>query len=128
MLTTLTHITLFVIDQDKALTFYKDTLGFKVHTDALFGTMRWLTLHLPRQKDVELVLMLAQTDEEKVLVGKQAGSKPFFSVSTDDCQKEYQALTQKGVFFLEAPQKHPWGIGASFKDIYGTIIYMCQTT
>ncbi len=127
MFKSITHFTLFVTDQNKALAFYKDTLGFKLHTDEKFGNMRWLTLNLPGQKDLELVLMLAETPEEKALVGKQAASKPFFNIDTDNCQKDYDALVKKGVTFLEKPEKHPWGIGTSFKDLYGNVIYMCQT-
>src|SRR3990167_73002 len=113
MLTKITHITLFVPNQDEALDFY-NKIGFQVHTDAMFGTMRWLTLHLPEQKDTELVLMLAESKEEKALVGKQAAKKPVISFESTDCYKDYERLKAAGVKFAEAPAKHEWGIAVGF--------------
>jgi predicted enzyme related to lactoylglutathione lyase len=125
MITHITHITLFVAKQDDALQFYQK-LGFSIHTDADFGTMRWLTLCLPGQKDVELALIKAETDEEKALVGKQAAAKPFISFQTDNCHADYERLEKAGVIFLEKPTEQPWGISAACKDLYGNILYMCQ--
>lgn len=125
MIIKVTHLTLFVADQDKALSFYQK-IGFIVHTDALFGDMRWLTLCLPGQKDFELPLLLATTPEEKALVGKQAASKPLFTLETDDCRRDYERLKQEGVEFFAQPVDEPWGISAAFKDVDGNYIYMCQ--
>lgn len=126
MIAKITHITMFVTNQDDALAFYKK-LGFTVHTDAQFGPMRWLTLHLPSQKDMELVLMLAESPEEKALVGKQAALKPLISFETTDCQADYEKLKAAGVEFPEAPAEQPWGISVGFMDLYGNALYMCQT-
>ncbi len=127
MFTKVTHMTVIVNNQDDALRFYTEKLGFKVHTDEMFGGMRWLTINLASDKNFELALMLAETPEDKAVVGKQGGSKPFFNLETDDCRKDYEILSKHGVKFLEGPQEHPWGIGASFEDLYGNVIYMCQT-
>jgi len=125
MFTKITHITLFVHDQDAALNFYKK-LGFAVHTDAHFGTLRWLTVHLAEQADVELALVLADSPEEKALVGKQAATKPLLSLETTDCMKDYEKLVADGVECTEKPAAQPWGTSAAFKDLYGNIIYVCQ--
>lgn len=127
MITKITHLTLFVADQDKSLAFYQK-IGFIVHTDALFGDMRWLTLCLPGQKDFELVLILAVDPAEKALIGKQGASKPLFNLETDDCQRDYEQLKQAGVQFFAEPTNEPWGISAAFKDIDGNHLYMCQST
>jgi Glyoxalase/Bleomycin resistance protein/Dioxygenase superfamily. len=127
MLTKITHITLFVDNQDDALIFYKK-LGFMVHTDVMFGAMRWLTLYLPEQKDTELVLMQAETTQEKALVGKQATGKPFISFQSTDCHKDYERLKAAGVLFTEAPAQHGWGIAVGFKDLYGNGLYIHQPT
>src|SRR5438105_2350383 len=126
MITKITHLSIFVTNQDEALQFYKK-LGFSLHTDEQFGDLRWLTLCLPQQSDVEIALILAATPEEKALVGKQAASKPLFSVETDDCKRDYEILKAHGVTFLEAPAEQPWGISTALKDLYGNTIYMCQT-
>ena len=126
MLTKITHLTLFVSNQDEALRFYTEKLGFKVHTDHMLGSFRWLTLNLPGQKDVELVLMLGETPEEKALVGKQGGSKPFLSLETDNLKKDYDELTKRGVHFVDTPKEEPWGMSATLKDLYGNMLYLCQ--
>jgi catechol 2,3-dioxygenase-like lactoylglutathione lyase family enzyme len=126
MLTKITHITLFVNDQDTALNFYQK-LGFKVHTDAMFGEMRWLTLHLPTQIDMELVLLKAESEHEKALVGKQAGDKPVFNFETSDCLGDYERLSVAGVNFLAKPETQPWGTSAAFTDADGNVLYMCQS-
>ncbi|MCL4380490.1 VOC family protein [Candidatus Dependentiae bacterium] len=126
MFTKLTHITLFVTNQDEALKFYT-AIGFIVHTDAQFGSMRWLTLCLPEQPELELALILAETAEEKSLVGKQGAAKPFISLASNDCQYDYDKLTKQGIVFTEKPTEQPWGIAAALHDLYGNTIYICQS-
>lgn len=126
MLKKVTHLTVFVNNQDEALKFYTEKLGFTVHTDAPMDGLRWLTLCLADQKDFELAIMQAETPQEKALVGKQGGDKPLFCVESTDCKKDYEKLSGLGVAFESKPQEEPWGISASFKDLYGNHIYMCQ--
>jgi predicted enzyme related to lactoylglutathione lyase len=127
MLTKLTHLTLFVNDQEEALEFYKK-LGFVVHTDAPFGPMlRWLTLCLPQDNQFELVLMKAESDAEKALVGKQGGDKPFFTLATDDCRGDYERLKRAGVDFVQEPQDEPWGVSMACTDSAGNAIYIVQS-
>lgn len=125
MITALTHVTVFVADQDKALEFYTKKLGFKIHTDAQFGQMRWITIMPANQPNLELALMSAE-GTEKALVGKQGGEKPFLSFATDNCIKTYEELKSMGVQFVSEPQDEPWGVSAAFKDLDGNIFYMCQ--
>jgi len=125
MLKKITHITLFVDDQNKALEFYKK-VGFKIHTDAMFGPMRWLTLNLSDQPDFELVLMPAESAEEKALVGKQGADKPFISFESSNCKEDFEKLVQAGIKFTQEPKEEPWGVSASFVDLYGNNIYICQ--
>lgn len=126
MITKVTHLTLFVADQDEALKFYTQNLGFKVHTDTMFGPMRWLTLHPAEQPNFELSIMLAENDKEKALVGKQAGDKPLFCIESTDCKKDYATLKGKGVKMLQEIKEEPWGISTSFADPSGNVIYMVQ--
>lgn len=126
MITRITHITLFVSNQEEALKFYVDKLGFEIHTDAKFGDFRWLTINAKNQKDFELVLFPATKPEEKALVGKQAASNPILSLETQDCQKTYLELKQNGVKFLQEPKEKPWGIDSQFQDLYGNIFNLTQ--
>jgi catechol 2,3-dioxygenase-like lactoylglutathione lyase family enzyme len=126
MITTISHITMFVQDQDESLKFYTEKVGFKVHTDAMFGDMRWLTLHPAGNPNFELILMLAETEIEKALVGNQGGDKPFFNVTSTDCKKDYDTMKALGVEFHAEPETQPWGIATSFEDPSGNIMYMSQ--
>ena len=126
MLTKITHITVFVKNQDDALKFYVDTLGFKVHTDAMFAEFRWLTICAAEQPDFEIALVPATTPEEIAIVGKQSAGKPLFNVDTNDCQKDYERLSALGVVFVQTPKREPWGFSSAFHDLCGNLIYMCQ--
>lgn len=124
MLTQITHITLYVPNQDEALDFYVNKLGFQLHTDAMFGPMRWLTITLPKQKDLEISLMLAETAEEKALIGKQAGDKPLLAFACDDCIKTFEQLKNKGVTIVSEPKHEPWGTTMACSDPFGNMIYI----
>ncbi len=125
-ITKVSHLTIYVSNQDEALGFYRDKLGFKVHTDANFEGMRWLTLSLPTQQDFEIVLMLATKPESKALVGKQTPEGPLLCVAVDDCKATVEALKSKGVKIVQEPNQEPWGISAMALDLYGNGIYLVQ--
>lgn len=125
MLTAVTHITMFVHDQEATLTFYKK-LGCIVHTDTDFDGMRWLTLCFPNNKNFELAILTAETDFEKSLVGKQASDKPFLSLESTDCLKDFQTLKALGIDIQGQPEHMPWGICMSLHDNSGNKIYVCQ--
>ena len=57
MIDKLTHTTIWVLDQDEALDFYTQKLGFEVNTDATMDDFRWLTVSPPGQPDHELILL-----------------------------------------------------------------------
>lgn len=127
MLTKLTHVTLFVNNQDEALDFYTKKLGFVLNTDALFGeNMRWLTVNPKDQKDVEIALFLAETNDELALVGKQGGSKPFLAFSCENCAETYEVLKNNGVKIISTPEKQAWGTSMAFEDLYGNNIYVVE--
>jgi predicted enzyme related to lactoylglutathione lyase len=125
MITKITHITMLVNNLDESLAFYQK-IGFKIHTDAAYGEIRWLTICTPNQPDVELVLLQAQTAEEKALVGKQTGNHPFLSLESNDVMNDFAKLKQSDVAILEEPADQPWGICGMIQDPNGTKIYICQ--
>jgi catechol 2,3-dioxygenase-like lactoylglutathione lyase family enzyme len=125
MITGITHVTLFVRNQDDALTFYTEKLGFTVHTDTNFSGMRWLTLNPKGQKDFELVIFLAEGNDT-ALIGKQGGTGIFLCLSSDNLDKDYQDLKAKGVEFTDQPEDHPWGKSVTLKDLYGNLLYLVQ--
>jgi catechol 2,3-dioxygenase-like lactoylglutathione lyase family enzyme len=127
MIKSVTHVTLFVNDQDEALNFYTNKLGFQVHTDAQFEGMRWLTLNPKGQKDFEVVLFQVGSDEEKSLVGKQGSQGVFLCLASDNIDNDFQELKAKGVEFLGSPEAQPWGKAVLCKDLYGNGLYIVES-
>src|SRR5512135_1137076 len=116
MLKRITHTFIYVLDQDEALDFYVGKLGMVVHTDADLGFMRWLTVALPEQPDLELGLMLpgppayddATAAQIRKLVAKGgAGGGVIFQ--TDDCRGTYEQLRAAGVEFTQEPTARFYG-------------------
>jgi catechol 2,3-dioxygenase-like lactoylglutathione lyase family enzyme len=119
-------IGLLVKDFDAAIQFYSQTLGFEIVEDAPFGEDRWVTLSLPNDRGLSISLQLAKADEDKALVGRQAGSFPLLGLDTLDCQGDYNRMNALGVKFHGQPESGPWGIGVLLEDLYGNKIFMSQ--
>lgn len=124
MITKVTHLTIFVKDQNEALDFYVKKLGLDVHTDAMFGNMRWLTVCPKNQRDFEIVLSLPKTPEQTAALGRQTPQEPLFCVEADDCKKTVAELEKRGVKIINQPEEQPWGISAMVSDPYGNLIYI----
>jgi catechol 2,3-dioxygenase-like lactoylglutathione lyase family enzyme len=125
MITKVSHIGIWVLDQDKAFDFYVNTLGFTVHTDTRMGDYRWLTVTPPEQPELEIMLgvpgppaMDAESAEMvKQLVAKgQLGGGIF---ATKDCRATYRELRDRGVEFIDEPTERFYGIDAAFRDPFG---------
>jgi catechol 2,3-dioxygenase-like lactoylglutathione lyase family enzyme len=122
----ITLFKLFTLDQDEALRFYTEKLGFELAEDAYLGEYRWLLVRAPDNREVSIQLELAATDEERALVGSQGGRKPLFGIATDDCLRDYRELRSRGVRFESEPRVQPYGTGATLEDLYGNKIYLNQ--
>jgi catechol 2,3-dioxygenase-like lactoylglutathione lyase family enzyme len=117
MITKFTHATIWVKDQDEALKFYRDTLGFKVTADNATSMpgYRWLTVAPAPQTDFEIALNLATTPEQSAGVGRQG----IFVVASNDIHADYAALKAKGVKLQSGINVNPWGSDFVFEDLYG---------
>jgi catechol 2,3-dioxygenase-like lactoylglutathione lyase family enzyme len=136
MLKTLTYVNVWVRDQDEALAFYTEKLGFEVRDDTTLpelGDFRWLAVGPAGQDDVAIALMAIPgapvfddetTEQIKSLMGKGAAGGLFFS--TDDCRATYEELKRRGVEFTEPPSERPYGIDAGLRDPSGNAIRMVQ--
>ena len=121
------HITLLVKDFDEALKFYVETIGFVKRQDTKFEQgMRWTTVSPKDQSDLELTFVLADTEEKKKALGKQAGDHVFMTLQTDDCKRDYQAMKERGIKFYGQPTEQMWGIEVVFEDLYGNIYDLVQ--
>lgn len=116
---------LYVRDQDEALSFYVDKLGFAVHTDALNGDYRWLTVQHPDQPNFQLGLFKPQpptVDEATAetldeIVAK--GAMPPLVFVVDDCRAAYGTFRARGVEFTQEPIARYGSVDASFRDPSG---------
>ena len=134
MIQRLSHTTIFVLDQEEALAFYRDKLGFDVRADfSMEGGFRWLTVGAPGQPDLEYILAPvaegpmfdAETSAElRKLVAKGAFGIGVFE--TADCQATYDELTAKGVEFSSPPVDRFYGIEALGKDSSGNWFSLTQ--
>ncbi len=117
-----------VDDQDKALRFYTDVLGFVKKTDEPLGVHRWLTVVSPDDLDgVELVLEPDEHPAAKPF--KQAlveDGIPFTSFAVADVNAEYKRLVGAGVRFTQPPVEMGPVISAVFDDTCGNLIQMAQ--
>jgi predicted enzyme related to lactoylglutathione lyase len=104
-------VTIAVKDQDEALVWFTEKLGFETRRDISIPGTRWLTVAPPGQKEVDF--LLASWFPEKI------GMNATCVVETDDCQKTYKELVGRGVRFTQEPQERPYGVEAVFKDPWG---------
>lgn len=117
MISKLSHVSVFVPDQEAALLFYTNTLGFTLHTDAAFEDSRWITVYAPDAPDFEICLMKGTPAQQSAPVG---------AFITNDCMATYKELSQKGVQFFGEPKEEPWGTGVAFADCAGNVFYLNQ--
>jgi predicted enzyme related to lactoylglutathione lyase len=117
-----------VQDQDKALKFYTEKLGFIKKTDVPMGVYKWLTMVSPNEQNgVELLLepMAFEPAKEYQKALKNAGI-PWTSFMVDDLKKEYQRLTTLGVQFSMDPKEIGPTMIAVFDDTCGNNIQLVQ--
>ena len=134
MLKQLTHVNVWVDDQDKALAFYTDALGMELRDDITMpelGGFRWLTVGPPGQDDIAIVLMTVpdffEPDTKKMLnelLGRGVLGGLFFTV--ENCQQAFEELKSRGVEFSQEPTQQPYGIDAGFRDPSGNSVRMMQ--
>lgn len=113
MITHLKFMSIPVTDQDRALKFYTEKLGFKVATDQPMGPgKRWIELRLGK---AETGLVLFTMDDEEGRIGTAMNC----SLACDDVVATYRQYSERGVEFETPPTKQPWGTYAIMKDSEG---------
>lgn len=130
------HSTVYVTDEQEALEFYRDELGFEVRTDLPMneeGTFRWLTVSPQGHPDLEIVLMPivaspaldeATAEQMKALVSNGALGIGVFE--TDDVHGDHERLKKQGVEFISPPSERPYGTEAIVKDSSGNWFSLTQ--
>jgi uncharacterized glyoxalase superfamily protein PhnB len=131
----------WVHDQDEALAFYTQKLGFEVRSDVTLGAesipeagaFRWLTVGPVNQPEISIVLMkipgppimdAGTAEQVRDLMGKGFAGTLF--LTTEDCQASYEDLSARGVEFTEPPEKRAYGIDSGFRDPSGNSIRLTE--
>ena len=131
-------VQLWVHDQDAALAFWTDNVGFEVRSDVTvpeMGNFRWLAVGPPGQPDVSIVLMavpgppiMDPPTAKQVLDLTSKGFAGTVFLVTEDCRQSFKELTVRGVTFQEEPEERPYGIDAAFRDPSGNHIRLTQVS
>ena len=122
----------YVRDQDEALAFYVEKLGFKVHTDVRNGDFRWLTVQHADQPSFQLGLFkpgppmidAATAQALQAIVAK--GAMPPLVLAVEDCRAAHQRMRAAGVEFTQEPMDRYGAVDAGFRDPSGNGWKMIQ--
>ena len=115
--------TLIVADQDQAIRFFVDTLGFELVEDAPATTgagrpKRWIVVR-PPGGGAGLLLAAADGDDQVAAVGRQAAGRVGWFLRVDDFDETFRRLNESGVVFVDGPRSEPYGSVAVFLDVAG---------
>ena len=123
---------LYVRDQDEALAFYVEKVGFRAHTDVRNGDYRWLTVQHPEQPSFQLGLfkpgppVLDEGTAQAVRAIVAKGAMPPLVLSVSDCRAAYDRMLARGVEFTQEPIERFGTVDAGFRDPSGNGWKMIQ--
>jgi uncharacterized glyoxalase superfamily protein PhnB len=127
---------LWVLDQDEAVDFYTNKVGFEIRQDVTvpeLGNFRWVTVAPVGEQDCDIVLMAipgppVMTEEaaDKVRELTAMGFAGTVFLTTDDVQKAYDELSARGVEFTGPPEQQPYGLDCAFRDPSGNNVRLAQ--
>lgn len=132
----LSYVQLWVHDQEEALAFYTENVGFEVREDVTvpeLGNFRWLAVGPSHQPGIAIVLMAipgppVMDDETNkqvhALMAKGFAGTVF--LTSDNVDKDYEELSARGVEFVEKPEQRPYGKDSAFRDPSGNHIRITQ--
>jgi len=131
---TLSTCFIAVDDHDRALTFYRDVLGLEVRNDVGFEGMRWVTVGVPSQPDVEIVLEPPLADPGASAADRAAvadllrkGMLRGVIFRTDDCDATFARISAAGGEVLQEPVDQPYGVrDCAFRDPAGNMLRFSQ--
>lgn len=133
MFTDIAITPMYVTDQEVALSFYVDKLGFEIGTDVDLGPMRWLTVHLPGATREVLLQKIGDTTptagpETAAMLREltERGGSSWMILSTDDCRTTYATLRERGVEIVQEPTVQSYGVDMAVRDPFGNQIRINQ--
>lgn len=123
----LAHIALLVDEYDRAISWFRERVGFELIEDTpLSATKRWVLIAPPGSRECRILLARAASPEQVAAIGDQSGGRVFLFLHTDDLARDHAAMQAKGVEFVRPPEVQPWGTVAVFSDLYGNLWDLIQ--
>jgi catechol 2,3-dioxygenase-like lactoylglutathione lyase family enzyme len=121
---TIAHITLVVRDYDEAISFFTEFLGFDLiedtpSKDRQGRDKRWVLIAPQGSRGTQILLAKASNEEESSRIGNQTGGRVFLFLHTDDLERVYRSMREKGGKFIRKPKQEGYGTVAVFEDLYG---------
>ena len=132
MITNVSLVTVYCMDQTVARDFYVDVLGFEAATDISMGEgFRWVTVKHPNQPELEVTFMtpgppLSPEMSDVVRRQLEAGQMGGLGLNVDDCHKTFKELSAKGVHFVQEPEDRPYGVEAVMRDVSGNWLVLVE--
>ena len=121
MLHNVSHFTIYVEDDDAALAFYTEKLGFQLIADDVWGeSNRWLVVGIDMMTFPQIVIQKVEAGSDAI--GKQGG----IVINVADAKQVYTDWSEKGVQFVEAPTLQMWGLQALAQDIAGNMLVILE--
>ena len=119
----LKHVALIVRDYDEAISFFVELMGFKLVADEYQPEQdkRWVLIAPAGAgpDGASILLARAANDEQAAAIGNQSGGRVFLFLETDDFDRDFLAMTAKGIRFIREPATQAYGKVAVFEDLYG---------
>ena len=132
MITNVSLVTVYCLDQDRARDFYVDVLGFEPRTDITLGEgFRWVTVGHASQPELEVTLMtpgppLDADAADFIRRQLEKGQMGGLGLRVDDCRKTHEELSARGVTFLQEPSERPYGVEAVMRDNSGNWLVLVE--
>lgn len=121
------HITLVVKDYDEAIEFYTKKLNFNLVEDTkLTEEKRWVLVAPKGAKECCLLLAKAADEKQVESIGNQSGGRVFLFLFTDNFQRDYEKMVERGIKFVRKPEQQDYGTVAVFQDLYGNMWDLLQ--
>ncbi|WP_242327463.1 VOC family protein [Lactococcus lactis] len=123
MIQSIVHIALVVNDYDEAIDFYTKKLHFELVEDTYQPEQnkRWVVVSPPGSNGTTILLAKATKKVQESFIGNQAGGRVFLFLGTDNFDRDYSEMVNKGVEFVRPPKVQEYGKVAVFKDLYGNL-------
>lgn len=128
MIQSIVHIALVVKEYDEAIEFYTKKLNFTLIEDTYQAEQdkRWVVVAPPGSNGTTILLARASKPEQLNFIGNQSGGRVFLFLGTDDFERDYKDMVNKGIEFVRPPKKQDYGTVAVFKDLYGNLWDLVQ--